>query len=64
MHKLVKLGGGAAKIVVLKQRCKVRGCESFTRDAPGAVCCWLHKMEENNGCAEHDKKGCTHRDCK
>ena len=62
MFKLVKLGGGQVRIVVLKTRCGSKDCPLFVRDAPGATRCWEHKMEENSGCAEHDKRDC--RDCR
>lgn len=63
-YKIVKLGGGEAKVVVILKKCKWRlvlmglQCENMARNAPGAVYCDDHRWLENAACAEHDKLNC------
>lgn len=62
--RVVKLGAGKSKVQLVLGRCKSGSasqgtqCENSLRDAPGATRCWTHRYEENEVCAEHDKRDC------
>lgn len=62
--RIIKLGGGNAKVVPILGRCKSGSaahgtqCEERVRDSPGATRCLFHKDEEKDNCAKHDKRNC------
>lgn len=68
-YRIVKLGAGEAKVVILPNKCKWKlaltglRCENMARNAPGAVYCDGHRYLENRACATHDKLGCTKEGC-
>ena len=67
-YRIVKTGGGQARIQLIPNKCKylvafATMCLEPVRLAPGAIYCEFHKHLENAGCAEHDKMGCKDPGC-
>lgn len=70
-YRVIRLAAGKGQVQLLPNKCPFLfsrrdndRCGDPVRIAPGAVYCDRHRYLENAGCAEHDKVGCKHEDCR